>query len=126
MYCSCDYYDGESTSSFVREEWRKAKKTYRCEECARLICVNDKYHYSCGVQDGDMWYYRHCEECWDLLTWIQNNLPCYCFVYNDIFEYASEQLGEAEAKAPEETKGLWWEFQRRYYKIHKKVCRGGY
>ena len=117
--CYCDY-DDYDTPEFLNESYRKARKQYYCDNCNGPILPGEKYHYTVGKWDGDIGYYRKCPRCEEMHRYLIGNLPCFCYCYIDnIFEYAVDQLKDAQDRAPEETKGLLFGYYRLCVKRNK-------
>lgn len=58
-FSNCDYEPNE----FSSEKIRKARKEYRCCECAEPIHRGQKYHFFSGFFDGDFFKARTCIAC---------------------------------------------------------------
>lgn len=52
---------------------RKARKSYRCEECRKTISKGDKYEYFRGLWVGDWQTYRTCLDCVEARNWLIAN-----------------------------------------------------
>lgn len=48
---------------FLRENYQRSRKEYKCCECGISIPKNSIYFYSVGKWDGDISYYRTCSNC---------------------------------------------------------------
>jgi hypothetical protein len=63
--CYCHTGDGESPE-WMREEWRRARKEYKCCECLDKIVLGEKYRYYVGKWNRQVATFRRCEYCADL------------------------------------------------------------
>ncbi|AWI90240.1 hypothetical protein C0214_19455 [Methylobacterium sp. DM1] len=107
--CYCDY----DAPEFYRVEIRKARKSFRCEECGGPIKPGEKYEFVAGSWDHYVSQFRTCERCHDIRVWVKNNVPCFCWAHGNMVDDAREAVSEAAWRAPEETKGLRFGFARR-------------
>jgi len=109
--CSCDY----DPPIFYGAVVRTARKRYRCEECVGVIEPGEKYEYVSGLWErGDrISQFRTCQRCRDVRVWVQNNVPCFCWVHGNMIDDAAEAIDEAWWRAPTETVGLRFGFLRR-------------
>ena len=121
MDCYCDY----DPPQFASQTTPRARKAYRCEECGGPIKAGEKYERVSGMWDGYISTFRTCERCYDLRTWLKNNLPCFCWAHGGMFEEAEESIREAHYRAPDEVRGLMFGYYRRvilrdrYNRLHK-------
>ncbi len=60
--CQIEAYDGDPCE-FYRSQIRKARKQYKCQECGEPIRPGDKYEYTSGKCDGDLFNHRTCALC---------------------------------------------------------------
>lgn len=109
MDCYCDY----DAPEFCTQTYPKARKKYRCYECAGHILPGEKYEYTAGKWDGDFVDFRTCERCHDLRKWVQNNVPCFCWEYGNVDEGCKYAVEDAVMRAPKETVGLRFGLLRR-------------
>jgi hypothetical protein len=115
MSCYCDYdYD---YPEFYIQNIHKARSRHKCDECGTRIFPGEKYENVRAKWDGCVSTWKTCQHCVDLRTWVQNNVPCVCWVHGEIFENAREAVSEAQYRAPEETGGLRFALARRIHKI---------
>lgn len=119
--CSCDY-DPPSVYSATTP---RAKKTYRCDECRGSISPGERYERVFGVWDGRADTYRTCERCFDLRTWVKNNVPCLCIMHGNQDEENENAVDSARHRAPLETAGLLFGFLRRKVlrERHNRIAR---
>lgn len=113
--CYCDYEYPEFFSSYIQT----ARKEHRCGECGCTIQPGEKYEYVCGKWDGCVSVEKTCERCYDLRKWVSNNIPCFCWAYGNVYDDAREAINEARLRAPEETHGVLFGFQRRVVAIRQ-------
>jgi len=88
MKCDCSIDFGDYPE-FYREEYPKARKTYRCCECGENIEPGQKYHKVVGKWDGDFEIYRTCMTCYHIRK-------DYCpngFIFGELAEVVYECLG---------------------------------
>lgn len=109
--CYCDYDPPE----FATVATRRARKSYRCDECSGTISVGEPYEYTFGKWEGYLDQYRICERCYDIRQWTKNNVPCLCWAYGNITQDCSDAIDEARSRAPDETLGLRFGFLRRVH-----------
>lgn len=107
--CYCDYDPPE----FCTISRPKARKQHKCYECGGAILPGEQYEYTVGKWEGDLDTFKICERCRDIRQWVKNNVPCLCWAYGSIIDDCREAVIEAQCRAPEETKGLWFGFLRR-------------
>ena len=121
MTCTCDY----DAPAFHRVTTPAARKSYHCEECNGWIKPGEKYERTVGKWDGYVDTFITCERCFDLRTWVKNNVPCLCWAHGGGDETMAEAIAEAVGRAPDETAGLRFGFLRR--KVlrdrHNKLAR---
>lgn len=111
--CYCDY----DAPEFYIKEIRKARKQRKCYECGRSIETGERYEHVRGKWDGDVASYDTCPRCLDLRIWTERNIPCVCWAHGNILDDAREAIWEAAYHAPDETKGLRFEFLRKLHHI---------
>ena len=109
MDCYCDY----DPPSFYESSTPKARKQHRCEECGGPIVPGEKYEYVTGLWDGEFSYFKTCERCVDLRTWVRNNVPCLCWRHGSADDDCKEAVEDACSRAPTETAGLRFGLLRR-------------
>jgi hypothetical protein len=107
--CSCDW----DAPSFYRRALRKARKPHACEECGHKIQAGESYEYVAAKWDGCLSTFYTCERCHDILVWLKNNIPCFCYAHGGAFEDVPELIAEARRIAPDEAAGLWFGYHRR-------------
>lgn len=98
---------------------RIARKPHRCDECGGEIIPGQQYEYVSGMWDSYVQDFKTCPACKDLATWTQNNVPCLCLVHGEMIEKCKEAIVEAQYRAPDETKGLYFAFLRRLLLIKR-------
>lgn len=109
--CSCD--DGDPPY-FYQSDVRRSRKIRSCEECGGRIQAGQFYQNARGSwQRGEVDTFETCERCLDILTWLKNNIPCFCYAHGGAFEGVVELLHEAQRLAPDETRGLLFGYHRR-------------
>lgn len=113
--CYCDY----DSPSFYSQVMRKARKRHRCDECRGEIIPGQKYEHASGLWDGDLLDFKTCLSCKDLVTWTKNNVPCLCLVHGEMIEKCKEAIVDAQYRAPDETKGLYFAFLRRLFRLKR-------
>lgn len=107
--CYCDYDEPD----FYARSVRKARKHHKCEECSGTVAPGEKYEHVAGCWDGYVSTMKTCERCYDIRTWVKNNVPCFCWAHGSMIDDAREAVEEAASRAPEETVGLRFGFRRR-------------
>jgi hypothetical protein len=107
--CSCDY----DPPSVYNATTPRAKKQHRCTECSGPIAPGEHYERVFGVWDGYAGTHKTCERCFNLRTWVKNNVPCLCIMHGNQDEENEYAVDEARYRAPLETKGLRFGFLRR-------------
>ena len=96
MSCICD----TDEPTLFREQWRTARKAYKCCECGGVINTGDIYQDVTGIWNGRWHAYKTCERCADLRSALES-AGCVWFgglreVYieyldqNDLLEYDDE------------------------------------
>lgn len=65
MSCTdaCIYVGDYDGPEFWREEVRRARKPYKCDECRDPIAFGELYQYVSGKWDGEISAYRTCLTC---------------------------------------------------------------
>lgn len=106
------YCDDDPPSVYISSTPR-ARKRYSCEECGSPILPGDHYEKVFGVWDGSAATFRTCERCFDLRTWVRNNVPCLCWMHGDGDTSMREAIADAYHRAPDEVVGLRFGFLRR-------------
>lgn len=109
MSCHCDL----EPATFYNVKIRKARKTHRCSECKGIILPKEKYEHVSALWEGDVCAFKTCGSCRDLRTWVQNNVPCLCWVHGLGDQSLVDAISEAYQRAPEEVAGLRFGFARR-------------
>lgn len=100
--CYCDY----DPPSVFRASMVRARRQYRCEECAKPISVGERYEYAWGVWDNNPMHFRTCADCVDLRRFVQTNLPCFCWAYGGLQDSIREAIQDAYDRARDEVRGL--------------------
>jgi len=117
--CYCD----DNSPEFYSVRTVTARKPHRCDECRKVaIAPGEKYEYVSGLWDGNFNYFKTCHACKDLATWVAFNVPCVCLAHGEMIERCKEAVIEARDRAPDETRGLYFEFLRRLYKIKRAAA----
>lgn len=115
MYCHCDY----DLPKWIREQVYTANKQHKCSECRTVIKPGTKYKKIVGMWDGCVDTYRWCAKCSDLHKWVENNVPCVCYEFGNLFETLKDAVIEAQYRAPKETSGLYFEYMRKVVDIKR-------
>lgn len=114
--CYCDYD--------LPEVWRssvvKARKEYRCEECAYRIKPGEKYEYVWGIWEGCQGSFRTCAHCLELRRWVKNSLPCFCWAHGNLLDDCRNAIEDAYDRARDEVRGLRFGYLRLRVK-HKRL-----
>jgi hypothetical protein len=110
--CYCDY----DPPSFYEAAIHKARKQYKCSECAGYVWPGEPYERAAGLWEGTFWHWKTCERCYDIRMWVQNNVPCFCFAHGGLDETAEEAIEEAYSRARNEVVGLRFGYLRRKVK----------
>lgn len=123
LECYCDY----EPASVYRSSIRRARKSYRCDDCSGTIRFGEQYEYVFAVWDSYPTSMHTCERCVDIRTWITNNVPCFCYQHGGLFETAKDAIEDAQSRAPLETAGLKFGALRRLValKHHNAAQRKG-
>ena len=116
--CWCD---GDPPVLYNRSTPR-ARKQYRCYECAGSIHPGDRYERVDGMWDRSYGFdtFVTCRSCHDLRQWVQNNVPCLCWSHGNMIEDCQNAVMDAIWRAPTETTGLRFGFSRR---LHAREAR---
>ena len=125
MYdCSCDY--GDPPTVYSKRVYR-AKKAYKCEECAGPISPGEQYEYVFAIWDGYDSQIKTCQHCVDIRTWVKNNVPCLCIMHGNQDEENEMAISAAYERAPSEVVGLRFGYLRRKAMRDKfnRAARGG-
>lgn len=87
---SCIYVDneGERPKRF-KEEFRVAKKKYRCDECFGVIDIGKKYQYVRGLWYDSYVTYRTCDGCLNII----DSLFCSRPNFGDLEETLRDAMG---------------------------------
>ena len=70
----CDDDGGPSASAWY-EEWRRSRKSHRCEACDETIRKGDRYHFASGICDGYPFSIKHCTRCWTIYEALRKAKP---------------------------------------------------
>lgn len=79
--CSCD--DAE-TVTILKDTTCKAKQTYRCYECHKVIQAGERYSYIAAACQGDILTMRSCLFCNRVLKDVVN--MGYCVLYGGLWD----------------------------------------
>jgi hypothetical protein len=113
--CYCDDYD---RPEFYIVEMRKARKPHKCLECRNIIAPGEVYENTRGKWSGYApQSFKTCPRCCALRMWVERNIPCVCWSHGDMLENARDAIAAATDRAAEETKGLKFEFWRKYHSV---------
>lgn len=94
--CYCDF----EQPSFYREQKRKASKPHRCCECGATIAPSEVYQLSVGLWDGEFSVYKTCPRCLALVDYVKASIPCFCWAFTEMREYAIETVREFAHELP--------------------------
>lgn len=112
--CYCDYDPPEFHSSRIV---KAARREHKCEECCKPIKIGERYEYVFGMWDGYLSEFKTCARCLDIRQWVKNNVPCFCWAHGNMLGDAKETVEEAAWRAPEETIGLRFGFNRLLHSL---------
>lgn len=56
-------FDADYSPEFFNEDWRRARKEHRCDECRKAIEKGQSYKYISGKWDGEISVYKVCTDC---------------------------------------------------------------
>ena len=104
--CVCDY----DQPDWSRIERRKAAKDHKCGECGRPIQKGERYEFSTGQYDGFISRHRTCSRCLEVRRYVQEHVPCFCWLYSDMLNIARETVAEYAHELP----GLYFGWARRH------------
>ncbi|QSR18388.1 hypothetical protein [Novosphingobium sp. KA1] len=82
--CDCE------VASVHVEEWKRARKPHRCEECSGVIPAGTRYQHIRAVWDHQWGQVRTCIECVQVRDWNMQQLtswdcaPCYGQLFDDM------------------------------------------
>lgn len=113
MNCFCDYEQPDVYISKIV----KAKKSHYCCECNVEILSKQKYEYVKILFEGKWRHFHTCLNCIELKNFTINNIPRSCISHGNLIEDCKDSIEDAITRAPEETKGLWFGFLKKLYKI---------
>ena len=113
FHCDC----GDESFVVSRSEYRRSSKERACEECDGRIKAGDRYQYTAGLYDGGWTSHYTCERCSDLVTWMRNNIPCFCWMHGNLHESVIETADEASFVLGDEVAGLRFGARRRLHAI---------
>lgn len=89
--CSCVYVENDGdVCAFERHKIVKAKKAHKCSECGTSISAGEKYEYSAGKWDGEIFVNKTCQTCLDIRKVIFCNGFCYGAIMVDLREHIIE------------------------------------
>lgn len=111
--CYCDY----DPPAFCNVEPRKARKAHKCYECRGPIEAGERYEYTRGKWEGDIYTFKVCALCLELRAWATISVPCFCWAYGDLHENIREMVEEVRSDVPA---GFVFEWGRRIIKIERK------
>jgi hypothetical protein len=107
--CWCDY----DPPTFCTVTTPRARKRHKCDECSGYVEVGEQYEYTAGLWEGYFQIFKICERCYDLRTWVKNNVPCLCWAYGNITDDCRDAIDAVTECASAETRGLRFGFLRR-------------
>lgn len=110
-------WDGEP-SEFIRVKHPRARKQHKCVECNKVIAVGERYEYSSGKSEGDLWDYRTCAVCAEIADAFSCDGRTYGGFFWDSFDEGEcwqalttgcfAQLTTPEAKAELQRRWMKW------------------
>lgn len=89
--CYCDYGDPPQVYSATRH---KARKPYRCYECAQQIAPGEIYERAAALYDGSWDIARTCCLCLDARDYITAHAPCFCWLHGSMLDDARAVIDE--------------------------------
>ena len=100
MECACVYVenDGE-VCEFERHNIVRAKKAHKCSECGTKINVDEKYEYSAGKWDGEIFVNKTCPTCLDIRKFLFCDGFTYGCIITDLREHIREMNCDISEKA---------------------------
>ena len=117
-YCECDY-DYDPPEFFDRHTVKRARKTFKCDECHGPIKPGESYERKVGKWDGDFDVYRECALCLEMRQWAKISVPCFCCnIFGELHERIRYMVDDVKDTVP----GFVVEWGRRAVKIRQ---RGG-
>lgn len=89
--CYCDF--GDPPDVYAAER-RKARKSFRCDECMNGIVPGEKYERASSLYDGAWGVMRTCCRCLDARDYIEAHAPCFCWLHGSMLDDAKSTLNE--------------------------------
>jgi len=80
--CMIDYSDENLT--LLADKTPAATKSYRCDECGRLIAKGERYRYEAGMVGRRFEVYRTCVHCTEARKWLASQ--CGGWVYGGVYD----------------------------------------
>lgn len=112
-YCECDF---DYTLNVLDERIVKAaRKDHKCSECRRTIKAGESYEFIFGIGEGEGQTFKTCTHCIALREWVKAHVPCFCWAFTQMREYALETAQAAAHEAP----GLLFGAYRREVAIRR-------
>jgi len=92
--------------AFTTSTMRRARKPYKCDECARVIPAGERYHYFSGKNgdSGDMETYRTCEHCCIAAAWLI--AACEGYLFTQVLDELVEHWDESPTYQSDTLAGL--------------------
>lgn len=112
------YCDGDPATVY-RSKTVTARKEHQCYECGRKIRAGERYLYAFGVWDGYAITHHTCSHCEEIQTFVEINIPCFCWQYGNMLEDAREIIHRAYQEAADEVRGLAFGFGRLLVKAKR-------
>ena len=109
--CYCDY---DPPTFFEQRMVKKARKQHHCSECSGHIAAGESYEYTAGLWDGYFDTFHICERCYNIRTWVKNNVPCFCYGFGNLNEDCFNAVDDAYDRAGKEVVGLKFGLLRRF------------
>lgn len=111
--CVCDY---DAPTFVTRRVVKAAKNPHTCEECRRIIAVDEPYEYTAGMWLGYFSTFKTCADCLELRRWAIASVPCFCWAHGSLHEDVREMVEEVAREMP----GFFFEYGRRMIAIRRK------
>lgn len=89
--CYCDY--GERPDVYAASE-HKARKRYRCYECAHHIELGEPYERAASLYEGRWDVTRTCGRCLDARKYIEAHVPCFCWLHGSMLDDAKNTVNQ--------------------------------
>lgn len=91
--CVCDYDYDDGPDVYAKSE-RKARKRYRCYECAHHVEPGETYEHVSSLYDGSWQITRTCCRCLDARKYIEAHAPCFCWAHGNMLDDARDTANQ--------------------------------